>query len=111
MHCALVDVVDSESTADWMVVYEALGPTVMQPEGAEVRLAARTVAAKDNKAERVFIVVVRFVQRLDAAAADGCCQLGISVATSWLDLYMAGTWPLTVRGAPEAVTEVLLSRY
>lgn len=88
MHCALVDVVDSESTADWMVVYEALEPTVMHPEGAEVRLAARTVAAKDNKAESVFIVGVRLVQGLDETEADGCRQLSMPIATSWLDLYM-----------------------
>lgn len=56
MHCAAVEVVDSEFTAAWMVVYAALGPTEIHPEGAEVRLAASTVAAKDRRAERDFMM-------------------------------------------------------
>lgn len=52
MHCAAVDVVDSEFTAAWMVLYEALEPTVIHPEGAEVRLAARAEAAKGTTEER-----------------------------------------------------------
>lgn len=46
-----------------MVLKEAVEPTVIQPEGAEVRLAASTVATKGRRAEKDFMMGLIRVKR------------------------------------------------
>lgn len=47
---------EREFTAFWMVLYVPPLPTVMHPEGAEVRLAARTEVRSAVRAKTIFML-------------------------------------------------------